>query len=57
MPRPAVSAAIVGTVVGFALMLPLLGASLIAVLLVERLFLRRMPATRVWLGLGQSESA
>jgi len=51
MPGAAPSAAIVGVIVGFGLLLPLLGASLIIVLLFERLILARMPASGAWLGL------
>jgi uncharacterized iron-regulated membrane protein len=54
MPDTVISAVIVGVIVGFALLLPLLGASLIAVLLAERLLLSRIPASRVWLGLRES---
>lgn len=49
-PRPA-GAALVGGVVLLGVLLPLFGASLVAVLLVERLLLRRAPGPRRWLGL------
>jgi uncharacterized iron-regulated membrane protein len=37
--------------------LPLFGASLVMVLLVERLFLRHIPGVREWLGLAPPPSA
>lgn len=48
---PRRSVALVATVVGLALLLPLFGLSLLAVLLLERLVLRRVTPVRVWLGL------
>ena len=51
---PSVGAAavwIVAVIVAFALLLPLLGVSLAAVLLAEKLILGRIAATRDWLGL------
>jgi uncharacterized iron-regulated membrane protein len=50
----AASAAIVAVIVAFALLLPLLGASIVAVLTVEKTLLRRIPAARDWLGLRQA---
>lgn len=44
-------AIVVALVCVIGVLLPLFGVSLIAVLLVERLFLRRWPAARRWLGL------
>ncbi|WCT72424.1 PepSY domain-containing protein [Sphingomonas naphthae] len=49
--RPPVAIGFVALLVAFGLFLPLLGASMLAVLLVERLALRHMPAGRRWLGL------
>lgn len=48
---PRFSLAVAGGVVGLAVLFPLLGASLIAVFLLERLILRRLPPARRWLGL------
>jgi uncharacterized iron-regulated membrane protein len=45
------SAAVVALVVVLGLLLPLFGASLLLVLLIERLVLRRVPAAARWLGL------
>ena len=53
-PAPRHAAATIGLVaivVVMALLLPLFGVSLVAVLLIERLMLRRLPGTRHWLGL------
>jgi uncharacterized iron-regulated membrane protein len=41
----------IGAIVGLSLLLPLLGASLILVILIERLLLRRWPQAQKWLGL------
>ena len=49
--RPPVAIGFVLLLAGFGLVLPLLGGSMLIVLLVERLALRRMPAGRRWLGL------
>ena len=38
-------------------LLPLLGASLVAVFLAERLVLRRIPAVAAWLGLRPPQAA
>jgi uncharacterized iron-regulated membrane protein len=43
--------ALIAAIVGFGLFLPMLGASMIAVGLTERLLLRRIPAVARWLGL------
>jgi uncharacterized iron-regulated membrane protein len=53
-PAPRHAAATIGLVaivVVIALLLPLFGVSLVAVLSIERLVLRRLPGTRHWLGL------
>jgi uncharacterized iron-regulated membrane protein len=49
--RPPAAAGFVTLLVVLGLFLPLLGASMILVLLVERLVLRRLPGLRRWLGL------
>ncbi|MDX1948036.1 MAG: PepSY domain-containing protein [Pirellulaceae bacterium] len=49
---PRVSLGLIALVVLLGLYLPLFGASLVLVLLVEWLVLRRIPAVRDWLGLG-----
>lgn len=49
--RPRFGIGLVATVIGLGLSLPLFGLSLIGVLLLERLVLRPLPATRRWLGL------
>jgi uncharacterized iron-regulated membrane protein len=48
--RP-VAIGFVAVLVGLGLFLPLLGVTLVAVLLIERLVLRRLPGARHWLGL------
>jgi uncharacterized iron-regulated membrane protein len=53
----ATSAIIIGIVVIFGVLLPLLGASLIAVLIVERLILSHLEKARQWLGLQPRESS
>jgi uncharacterized iron-regulated membrane protein len=54
-PRPVASprfrGALVMAIAALAVIIPLFGLSLITVLLIERLVLRRLPATRQWLGL------
>jgi uncharacterized iron-regulated membrane protein len=54
-PRPVrrvrLSAALITAMVALGLYFPFLGASMIAVAVVERLVLRRIPATQRWLGL------
>jgi uncharacterized iron-regulated membrane protein len=45
------SAGLVAIMVMFGLYFPILGGSMILVLLFEKFVLRRMPATRLWLGL------
>jgi uncharacterized iron-regulated membrane protein len=47
----AVSIGFVAVLIGLGLFLPLLGVTLVAVLLIERLVLRRLPGARHWLGL------
>lgn len=49
--RPPVVAGFVALLVALGLFLPLLGVSMLAVLLAERLVLRRLPGARRWLGL------
>ncbi len=49
--RPRAGFALLGAIGLLALWMPLFGATLLAVLLVERLLLRRLPGTRRWLGL------
>lgn len=49
--RPRLAPALIGAIVLLALWMPLFGATLVAMLLTERLALRRMPAARRWLGL------
>lgn len=45
------SLGVIAVIVALAVFLPLFGASLVAVLLLERFLLRRIPAARDWLGL------
>ncbi|HEX4505095.1 MAG TPA: PepSY domain-containing protein [Alphaproteobacteria bacterium] len=52
IPNAAVSAGVMGIIILFAALLPLLAASLIAVLICERAVIPRFPAMRRWLGLG-----
>jgi uncharacterized iron-regulated membrane protein len=47
----AVAIGFVMLLVGLGLFLPLLGVTLVAVLLIERLVLRHLPGARHWLGL------
>jgi uncharacterized iron-regulated membrane protein len=49
--RPRFGPVLIGVVVLLGILLPLFGVSLIAVLAIERLALRRMPPARRWLGL------
>jgi uncharacterized iron-regulated membrane protein len=42
---------LVATVVALGVLLPLFGLSLLAVLLLERFVLRRVPPVKTWLGL------
>ncbi|WP_348269645.1 PepSY domain-containing protein [Edaphobacter paludis] len=49
--KPRFSWGLVVLATAFGLYLPMLGASLVIVLLVERFVLRKIPATRIWLGL------
>lgn len=49
--RPAFSMALAVSVVALALLFPLFGLSLVAVLLLDRIVLRQLPSTRRWLGL------
>ena len=48
---PKFSAGLLAIIVMLGALLPLLGASLVAVLIVERLVLTRIPPVRRWLGL------
>lgn len=50
-PRPGFARGFGVLLVLLGVLLPLFGLSLLAVLLVERLVLRRWPAARIWLGL------
>ncbi|MGA8347499.1 MAG: hypothetical protein WB773_06720 [Isosphaeraceae bacterium] len=50
-PRPQFSAGLFILIVLFGIYLPLFGASLLAVLLLETTVLRRIPRIRDWLGL------
>ena len=49
--RPRFGAVLVTSIVLLGVLLPLFGATLVAVLVVERLVLRRLPRARRWLGL------
>ena len=49
--RPRFGPMLVLAIMLLGLLMPLFGATLLAVLLIERLFLRRLPRTRRWLGL------
>ena len=49
--KPRWSFALVGVIVALALYLPVMAASLLAVLTLEKLFFSRIPAMRRWLGL------
>ncbi len=49
--RPRFGPLLIGVVLLLGVLLPLFGVSLIAVLVVERLALRRIPQARRWLGL------
>jgi uncharacterized iron-regulated membrane protein len=51
-PRPRLGAGLIASIVALGVYLPMFGATLISVLLVETLVLRRIPAARRWLGLG-----
>jgi uncharacterized iron-regulated membrane protein len=48
---PPLAIGFVALLVALGFLLPMLGASMIAVLLIERLLLRRIPAASRWLGL------
>jgi uncharacterized iron-regulated membrane protein len=54
--RPRVSFGLITVVVLLGVYLPMMGCSLIVVLLMEHLILRRIPATRHWLGLRMNSS-
>jgi uncharacterized iron-regulated membrane protein len=49
--RPRIGAALIAAIAALGLYLPMFGATLILVLLTEKLLLRRLPRTRRWLGL------
>ncbi len=49
--RPRFSAGLLAIVIMLGVLLPLFGASLVLVALLERLILRRLPGIRDWLGL------
>jgi len=51
IPDSAVTAAVAAVIVAFAVLLPLLGATLILLIAAESLVLRRIPPVRIWLGL------
>jgi uncharacterized iron-regulated membrane protein len=54
IPNARVGMGLMVMILAFALFLPVLGISLIAIALVERLILTRWPAARIWLGLTQT---
>ncbi len=54
---PRFSGVLLATVLALGLLLPLMGASLVATALLERLVLRRLPGVRDWLGLRAPEPA
>jgi uncharacterized iron-regulated membrane protein len=54
---PRISFGLIALVVLFGIYLPLFGASLLAVLLVEKAILSRIPPLRHWLGLYVSETS
>jgi uncharacterized iron-regulated membrane protein len=49
--RPAIGAGLIAIIVALGLYMPVFGATLILVLLTEKLLLRHLPKTRQWLGL------
>lgn len=49
--RPAITAGLVAIIVCLSIVLPMLGTSIILLLIVERIVLRRIPSVRTWLGL------
>jgi len=49
--RPSIGAGLIALIVALGLYLPMFGATLILVLVAERILLRRLPQTRDWLGL------
>lgn len=51
MAQPPVATGFFAVLIVLGLFLPLLGVTMMAIVLVERLLLRRMPAARAWLGL------
>jgi len=53
--RPRFSFALLAAVATLAVLFPLYGASLVAVLLIERLVLRHVPSVRRWLGLQEPQ--
>jgi uncharacterized iron-regulated membrane protein len=53
--KPSAGWAFGALLLAFALLLPMLGLSLLAVFAVERLVLRHIPSTCRWLGLRQAE--
>jgi len=48
--RPRYRPALVATIVGFGIYMPLFGVTLLTVTIVERVLLRRLPVMRRWLG-------
>lgn len=51
LPRPRMAKALIGTIMVLAVLLPLLGLSLLTLTAAERWLLRRLPAARLFLGL------
>jgi uncharacterized iron-regulated membrane protein len=52
--RPAIGGGLIALIVGLGLYLPMFGATLILVLLTEKLVLHRLPGPRRWLGLASA---
>jgi uncharacterized iron-regulated membrane protein len=48
---------LVAAIVGLGVYMPLFGTTLVIVLVVERVVLRRIAKTRRWLGLGRAASS
>ncbi|WP_342454632.1 PepSY domain-containing protein [Sphingomonas sp. H160509] len=55
--RPRFRIGLVAAIVGLGVYMPLFGTTLVIVLLVERVVLRRIAKTRRWLGLGRAASS
>ncbi len=56
-PNTRLGLGLAGLICGLALYLPLFGITLVITISTEHLLLRRIPATRLWLGLGYAEKA